>query len=285
MVGAHVVADPGHDLLVGVRPGDEATLAGDLFGHVRSFVREGGWDYVGSALALTKIQLCGKLAVELDGERVEERLPGRQGRVLFAFLVANRNRTLTRDELLEALWPDGGDGGLAPLLSKLRRVIALDGLRVMLPPDARVDVEAAADAGHRAESALAQGDARRAWGPAQVAMFIAARPFLPGEEAPWIDDLRRSLADLHLRAVEAYAQAGLEIGGTELAAAERAGRELVRREPYRESGYRILMEALARNGNAAEALLVYDRLRTRLRDELGVAPCAQTQETYRVLLS
>ena len=57
-------------------------------------------------------------------------------------------------------------------------------------------------------------------------MFIAARPFLPGEDAPWIDETRLRLAELRLRALEAYAQAGLGIGGTELAAAVRAGREL-----------------------------------------------------------
>ena len=35
----------------------------------------------------------------------------------------------TREEVIEALWPDGRDGGLAPLLSKVRRVVPLDGLR------------------------------------------------------------------------------------------------------------------------------------------------------------
>ena len=80
------------------------------------------------------------------------------------------------------------------------------------------------------------------------------------------------LGELHLRALEAYAQAGLGIGGTELAAAVRAGRELTRRDPYRESGHRLLMNALAREGNTAEALLVYDQLRTRLQDDLGAAP-------------
>jgi SARP family transcriptional regulator, regulator of embCAB operon len=235
-------------------------------------------------LARTKVQLCGKLALELDGERAEDRLPSRQGRLLFAFLVANRNRTLTRDELLEALWPDGRDGGLAPLLSKLRRIVPLDGLRITLPHDAWIDIEAAAEAVHRAESALAQRAFHRAWGPAQVAMFVAGRPFLPGEEALWIDEIRRLLSELHLRALEAYAQAGLGIGGTELAAAVRAGRELTRREPYRETGYRLLMEALAREGNNAEALRTYDELRTRLRSDLGVAPSAQTQELHKQLL-
>ena len=86
-------------------------------------------------------------------------------------------------------------------------------------------------------------------------MFISGRTLLPGEESAWIDDARRGLEDLHLRALEAYAQAGLGIGGTELAAAVRAGRELTRREPYRETAHRLLMHALAREGNTAEALL------------------------------
>ena len=232
----------------------------------------------------TKVQLCGKLVVELDGQRVEDRLPGRQGRLLFAFLAVNRNRTVTRDEVVGALWPDGRDGGLAPLLSKLRRVVSLDGNRLLLPDAAWVDVEAADEAVHRAESAVVQEEFHRAWGPAQVAMFVSGRAFLPGEDAEWIGEERRTLAALHCRALEAYAQAGLGIGGTELAAAVRAGRLLTRLEPYRETGYRILMRALAAEGNAAEGLRVYDSLRRLLDDELGAAPSAATQELHRALL-
>ena len=91
------------------------------------------------------MQLCGRFVLEIDGRRVEADLPGRQGRLLLAFLVANRGRTLTREELVDALWPDGRDGGLAPLLSKLRRVVPLDGTRVALD-ELRVDTEAAVDA-------------------------------------------------------------------------------------------------------------------------------------------
>jgi DNA-binding SARP family transcriptional activator len=64
----------------------------------------------------------------------------------------------------------------------------------------------------------------------------------------------------------------------------RAGRELALREPYRESGYRLLMEALTAQGNPAEALLVFEQLRVRLRSDLGVTPCAQTQELHLRLL-
>jgi DNA-binding SARP family transcriptional activator len=234
-------------------------------------------------LANVKVQLCGRLAVAVDGERVEAQLPGRQGRLLFAYLALHRLRPVGRAELAEALWSDGRDGGLAPLLSKLRRIVPLDGTRLAFV-DARVDVEAATEALHRAESALAQDEPHRAWGPSQVAMFTSGRTFLAGEDAAWIDEERRRLGELHVRALEAYAACTLAIGGTELPAAVRAGRALTGLEPYRESGWRILMRALAAEGNPADALQAYERLRTTLREELGVAPSVPTQDLHRELL-
>jgi DNA-binding SARP family transcriptional activator len=115
-------------------------------------------------------------------------------------------------------------------------------------------------------------------------MFVAGRLFLAGETAAWIDDERRRLGELHVRAIEAYASSTLGVGGTELSAAVRAGRQLVALEPYRESGYRILMDALDRQGNCAEALLVYEALRTKLRNELGINPSPPTLELHRRLL-
>jgi DNA-binding SARP family transcriptional activator len=84
--------------------------------------------------------------------------------------------------------------------------------------------------------------------------------------------------------MEAYARAALGIGGTELPAAIRVARALVEGEPYRESGYLLLMEGLAREGNKAEGLRVYEKLRRRLRNELGVSPGEELQELHRQLL-
>ena len=117
-----------------------------------------------------------------------------------------------------------------------------------------------------------------------VALFLAEREFLPGEDAAWIDEQRRRLSEVRIRALEAYAAATLGTGGTELPAAVRAGRQLVRLVPLRESGYRLLMQALASQGNVAEALLVYAKLREVLREELGVSPCATSQAVYHQLL-
>lgn len=184
-----------------------------------------------------RIQICGALAIERDGQRLDAGLPGRQGRVLFTYLVVNRHRRVPRDELAEALWrepdPAAVDARLNPLLSKLRRVFGADTvdgrstIRLRLP-DAWVDLEAATEAIHRAESAVAQQDWARAWGPALTALFVAERDFLPGEDAPWIDEIRHQLTELRWRALECYAAAGLGLGGTELASAVRAGRQLTR---------------------------------------------------------
>ena len=37
-----------------------------------------------------RIQLCGRFVVELDGHRLDHKLPSRQGRLLFAYLALNR---------------------------------------------------------------------------------------------------------------------------------------------------------------------------------------------------
>lgn len=57
-------------------------------------------------------------------------------------------------------------------------------------------------------------------------LFAAQRGFLPGEDAPWITEIRDQLIQLLLRALECYAATELGLGGTELAGAERADRQL-----------------------------------------------------------
>lgn len=222
---------------------------------------------------------------------MESEIPGRQGRLLFAYLLLNRRRSLVRDELAHALWgddlPAAPDSALSALVSKLRRLLPLEGrseLRVVLPADAWIDVEAVGEALHRAEGAVARREWTAAWGPARVAQHIASRELLPGDDAPWLDEHRRRLRDAYEQALELASEACLEIGGSELPTAERAARTLVDVAPFRESGHRRLMLALDRRGNRAEALRVYEVLRRLLRDELGTAPSPATQELHRSLL-
>jgi DNA-binding SARP family transcriptional activator len=241
-----------------------------------------------------RVQLCGRLVVRIGGRRVENALPGAKGRLLFGFLALNRLRRVARDELLMAAYGEEAtpehQRRLTVVLSKLRGALGPDLLsgrtevELRLPPDVFVDVEAALEGLHRAETHVANGEWTEAWGPAGVAYHVAARCLLPGHEAPWLDEWRRRLDDVRVRGLEALAVARLELGGPALPQAEACGRRLIGLAPYRESGHRILMEALERSGNVAEALLVYDRLRVLLHDELGVAPGPAVQQVYRRLL-
>jgi len=242
----------------------------------------------------TRIQVCGRLAVELGGRELTPRLPGGQARVLLTYLTVNRARPIRREELVEALWPHrppaGADGALSALLSRLRSALGadvIDGrgeLRLRLPADAWIDLEAAEEAIHRAETAVAQGDWGRGWGPSLVALFTARRGFLPGEDLPWADDHRRRLEEIRLAALEAYAAVALGVGGSELPPGERVARELVSAAPYNEAGQALLMQILAARGKLAEALRVYEQLRVRLREELGATPAPELRELQERLL-
>jgi SARP family transcriptional regulator, regulator of embCAB operon len=242
----------------------------------------------------TRIQLCGRLVVRLEGQRVEDSLPGALGPLLFAYLVLNRHRRVERDELLIAAYGEESTPDhhprLSVLLSKLRRVVGAELLvgraqiELLLPAGAFIDVEAAFEALHRAESHIANGEWAEAWGPSGVAYHTASRPLLQGHDRTWLDDWRRRLDDVRVRGLECFAAARLGLGGPTLPQAADCARQLIELAPFRETGHRILMEALERSGNVAEALRAYDRLRVMLRDELGVAPSPGVQTVYRRLL-
>ena len=126
-----------------------------------------------------RVHLCGRLRVEWDGERLEGALPGRQGRLLFAFLTLHRDRLVRRDELVEALWSGGraapgGDALLRPPLSRLRSALGpgrLEGRGELAdrasPTDTWIDREAVRDGLRASRSAYAAGDARASWAAAR----------------------------------------------------------------------------------------------------------------------
>ncbi|MBV8953577.1 MAG: AAA family ATPase [Solirubrobacterales bacterium] len=242
----------------------------------------------------SRIQLCGRLSVEIDGVQLAGALRGRQVPLLLAYLLLNRARSVGREELIGALWPDQAprsqDAALRTLLSRLRSalgagsLVGRDELALELPEPVWIDLEAAASEAERARQALERGEPRGAWALAQVPLNIAGRGLLPGVQATWLEARRRELEDIRLEALEVIGRAGLQLGGSQLASVERAARALIEAEPYRESGYVLLMKALAAEGNVAEGLRAFDRVRTLLRDELGTAPSPETIATYERLL-
>ncbi len=281
MVGLHVLAPPLHDLLVVLATDDEAALTDDSFCHV---------DMVADVV----VQLCGRLVVRSGGVDLAGQLPGAQGRVALAWLVYNRHRDGPRDELATAIWgedrPAASGQAIRTLLSKLRSVIGRDSLpadgplRLRLDDDANIDVEVAARAIHDAESGIARQAWERAWIASQIAMNVARRGFLTGHDGAWVNERRREVGAVHTRALATLAAAALQLGTTELLTAERAARELVATEPLSEGATALLMRALIARSERPAALVAYDEFRTRLREELGVAPGPQLLALHSEIL-
>jgi SARP family transcriptional regulator, regulator of embCAB operon len=248
---------------------------------------------------MLRIYLAGRLDIEQDDTVLEaHRFPGRQGRRAFAYLACERGRPVPRQVLAEAVWgdalPPAWDVALSALVSKLRRL--LSGLdesasiatdfgcyQLRLPHTAWLDLEEAARAVDDAEGAVRAGKPLAAWAPANVAVVIARRPFLPGEEGEWVEQRRQRLRALLVRALDAIAEAYLANG--EGAHAVDAAAEVLTLEPFRETGYQRLMRVHSSLGNRAEALRVYEQCRRLLADELGTDPSPETEALYLSLLA
>jgi DNA-binding SARP family transcriptional activator len=254
---------------------------------------------LGKTLAPPRIYLTGHVAIENGSTLIDQRqLAGRQGRLVFVYLMAHRTTPVSRDVLLEVIWPDAPpadtDTALSAILSKLRSALkkadrntSLDmrmgALSVKLPSDTRIDLEEAANAIDSAEGYWRQGDAQRAWANANVAVVVGRRSFLAHEEAPWITAQREKLRGLLSRGLQVLSAVSLQNGESELAL--QYANDMVALEPFRETGYQQLMRLHAQIGNRGEALRVFGRLRELLRDELGTNPSPQSEAIFLEILT
>lgn len=230
-----------------------------------------------------------------DGRVVEaEDFPGRQGRLIFAYLATSA-RPVPRAELADALWPQGPPPNwkrdLSALISRLRALLAAVGLdgghsligaggcyHLRLPVDAVVDVDVARRSAEQAARLLKNGDGEQALAAALAASAAARRPFLPGEEGPWTTAVRSELEHALIAALDVAAEV-LGARGEPTRALTYA-EEVVRLAPFRESGYVRLMRLHIATGNRAEALGVFAQCRDLLAAELGVDPAPETEAVY-----
>ena len=247
-----------------------------------------------------QITLTGQLAAEADGNKADATdLPGRQASMVFAYLVAERDRPVPTEELAEAVWgtalPPTWRPALRGVISKVRDFLELLGIpaavaltsssgcyRLVLPTDTAVDVELAEGEADAAQRALDQGRLAQASAAAERARAIAGRPLLPGHDGAWLEDRRAALHQVHVRTLELLVDVHLAAGHPARAVGP-AG-DLVALEPFRDSAYRRLLRAHTASGDRGEALRSYDRYRRVLAEELGVGPSPELEAAYLELL-
>jgi DNA-binding SARP family transcriptional activator/tetratricopeptide (TPR) repeat protein len=203
--------------------------------------------------------------------------PARQ-RAVFAVLALRAGRPVTQAELIAAVWgadaPKSVAGNIHTYVSGLRRVLEPDrdrwtdgtlltsdntGYRLGVPPE-NVDAVAFERRVRQADPADPLDDALALW---------RGDP-LSGVPGPFADVARSRLVELRLTALEHRASAVLAAGDFHELSAELTA--LVGEYPLRERLRELLMLALHRGGQRAEALEVYAEGRRVLATELGVEP-------------
>lgn len=248
-----------------------------------------------------RITLLGRVAISRDAADQEApTVPtGRRAEVVFAYLVAAEGRSVSRDELADALWPavlpDTWNAALRGVLSDVRKFLERGGLdpattlpteqgrlRLALPPGTSIDLLDVRHGTDRARSALDAGDPSAGAAFAIRTADAAQRPFLPFQDDGWAAEIRDELDRLHLEALEVAADAHA-LAGDPRAALAIADR-LVRADPYAEAGHRRRITLLGETGDRAGALKAFEHCKSILHSELGIAPSPETADALRVAL-
>ena len=228
-------------------------------------------DACGTPLPTLQLQLLGGFAARIDGSELPPAgWPSLRAAQLVQLLGLQPRRRLTREQVVDALWPqlepEAGSANLRKATHHARQAlgrhdaVVVQAGEVLLWPGrpVQVDVE---DFERRAEAALARRDAAHC---AEAAGRYGGA-LLPGSlyEA-WTVPARERL---HARHLELLRVAGL-------------WEQLARLEPTDEPAHRALMQRELQAGNRAAALRWYAHLREALHESLGVAPDRLTEVLY-----
>ncbi|MCU1645981.1 MAG: AfsR family transcriptional regulator [Nocardia sp.] len=237
-----------------------------------------------------QIGMLGPLVIRADDGGVIE-VPGARLRALLIALALEPGRAVSKAKLVDWIWgeqpPADAANALQALVSRLRRVLP-DGSIDVQPGGYRLTVEAHAVDAVRFEQLVDQ--ARGSADPQRAQLLREALELWRGavmqdvalQDSEAFDAVVARLEGLHLAALEDRYEAEVRLGrGAELVAELT---ELVARHPVRERLAAALMRALGAAGRGTEALLVYQRTREALADELGVDPSPELSGLHVALL-
>jgi DNA-binding SARP family transcriptional activator/tetratricopeptide (TPR) repeat protein len=238
-----------------------------------------GTDVVSPADPLA-IRLCGALRVSRGNSDVDLSKTARQGRLALAYLVLNRDRAVTREELMEHIWADPDPqrvaGSLTQTLSRLRKALGRETLErlpsgaVRLRGPLGVDIEDAQTTLREARDACRVGAWESVWQTSKQVLAETGGEVLAGDDAEWLEPVRRHVTDLRVEALELHATAALRMGAP--GDAEEAARSAIETAETRESAWALLIEAQAARGDVALATETFHDFRARLREVYGLTP-------------
>ena len=224
----------------------------------------------------------------------------KQARQLLKILLDQRGKVVSRDRLIEALWPAADPAKSATTLrtaiNALRNTLEPErppytpstyivahapGYKFQLTDDVWVDVIAFEGLLDQAEQAAHPQQRQKLLSEA-IALYWD--DYLPDDlYADWAFLERERLQERYLNALAQLAELQAGQGAYERAIASL--RRVLSRDPGREPVYRALMRYYVLAGNTVAALKSFERLRAYLLDELEVEPSPQTVAVYQSILN
>ncbi|GAA1225511.1 hypothetical protein GCM10009665_14910 [Kitasatospora nipponensis] len=225
--------------------------------------------------------ILGSLEARRGELRIEVERPRR--RALLAFLLLNANRSVTTEQLVDALWgerpPASARGQVHTALSELRKLLGADGADPLSSPDggyrltveeSALDVSTFRHAVGEARRLAERGEARAAAHAVRAGLALWRGDALSGIEAPFAEAARSRLEEERFAAHELLADIELDLGQHQQLVPELTA--LLDAYPAREGLAERLMLALYRGGRQTDALAVARRLRAVLAEDFGLDP-------------
>ncbi|GAB4371002.1 MAG: AAA family ATPase [Elainellaceae cyanobacterium] len=209
---------------------------------------------------------------------------------LLAYLILHQDTPQSRQRISFHLWPDCTD---TQARTKLRK--ALNHLRHTLPTadhliitDFKIlqwqpQIPLSLDLAHFKAAITAQtDDLQQARSALQQAVAEYRGELLPNCQDEWIVPERERLQQMYTKALEQLIH--LAESQHDYREALDYAQRLLRLDTFNEATYCTLMRLYALSGDRANALQVYHRCMTILREELGVDPGTTTRQLYEHLL-
>jgi DNA-binding SARP family transcriptional activator/pimeloyl-ACP methyl ester carboxylesterase len=237
-----------------------------------------------------EFRLLGPLEA-FDGPDPLQIVAGKQ-RALLAILLLSANRTVAREQIVDALWgeevPDSAQKMVQIHVSQLRKALPESRLHTRRPGyvlevgEDESDLARFERAVAEGRRALSENDARKAREALGEALALWRGPALAEFSEPFARHEGARLEELRLAALELRIDADLVLGHHSDVVSELEA--LIAQHPLRERLRSQHMLSLYRSGRHAEALASYQAFRRMLAEELGIEPSASLRELERLML-
>jgi predicted ATPase/DNA-binding SARP family transcriptional activator len=237
------------------------------------------------------IGVLGPLEVrDRDGALVP--VAGARLRALLIGLALAPGKLVPTSQLVDAVWgdepPAGAGNALQALVSRLRRAMPEAvveshpaGYRLLIDPSV-IDVTRFEALVVEGRTALPDDPARAATTLREALSLWRGPALLDVAGVDFFQPTLTRLEELRLSATERRVEADLQLGrGAELVTELTA---LVAEHPLRERLVGALMRAMSQAGRPAEALIVYERTRQTLADQLGADPSSELSAVHTSVL-